>query len=91
MRSSHRGSDRHRGGPLGDIPDRVIAELRSAIDLMCKGRLLTISALLAARSELTTPPSNAGARSTPRTWSPSSVLAPGSRRANSSNDLRPRS
>lgn len=40
-----------------DIPDRAITELRSAIDLMCEGKACaTISALLAARSELTTPP-----------------------------------
>jgi hypothetical protein len=40
-----------------EIPDRAIAELRSAIDLMCEGKACaTISALLAARSELTTPP-----------------------------------
>ena len=39
------------------IPARAIAELRSAIDLMCEGKTCaTISALLAARSELTTPP-----------------------------------
>jgi hypothetical protein len=40
----------------GDIPDRAIIELRSAIDLMCEGKACaTISALLAARSELTPP------------------------------------
>ena len=39
------------------IPDRAITELRAAIDLMCEGKACaTISALLAARSELTTPP-----------------------------------
>lgn len=41
----------------GEIPDRVIAELRSAIDLMCEGKACaTISALLAARSGLSAPP-----------------------------------
>ena len=41
-----------------DIPDRAIVELRSAIDLMCEGKACaTISALLAARSELAAPPS----------------------------------
>lgn len=40
-----------------DIPDRAIIELRSAIDLMCEGKACaTISALLAARSELIPPP-----------------------------------
>ena len=40
-----------------EIPARAVAELRSAIDLMCEGKACaTISALLAARSELTTPP-----------------------------------
>jgi hypothetical protein len=40
----------------GDIPDRAITELRSAIDLMREGKACaTISALLAARSELTPP------------------------------------
>jgi hypothetical protein len=39
-----------------EIPTRAVAELRSAIDLMCKGKACaTISALLAARSELTPP------------------------------------
>ena len=39
-----------------EIPARAVAELRSAIDLMCKGKACaTISALLAARSELTPP------------------------------------
>jgi hypothetical protein len=39
------------------ISDRAITELRAAIDLMCEGKACaTISALLAARSELTTPP-----------------------------------
>ena len=41
----------------GEIPDRAIAELRSAIDLMCEGKACAaISALLAARSELTALP-----------------------------------
>jgi hypothetical protein len=41
-----------------EIPARAVAELRSAIDLMCEGKACaTISALLAARSELI-PPSN---------------------------------
>ena len=41
----------------GEIPDRAIAELRSAIDLMCEGKTCAaISALLAARSELTALP-----------------------------------
>lgn len=40
-----------------DIPDRAITELRSAINLMCEGKACaTVSALLAARSELATPP-----------------------------------
>ncbi len=40
-----------------DIPDHVITELRSAIDLMCQGKACaTISALLAARSQLIPPP-----------------------------------
>lgn len=40
-----------------EIPARAVVELRSAIDLMCEGKAYaTISALLAARSELTTPP-----------------------------------
>jgi hypothetical protein len=41
-----------------EIPARAVAELRSAIDLMYEGKACaTVSALLAARSELT-PPSN---------------------------------
>lgn len=41
----------------GDIPDRAIIELRSAIELMCEGKACaTISALLAARSQLIPPP-----------------------------------
>ncbi|HZE00915.1 MAG TPA: hypothetical protein VE155_04015 [Pseudonocardiaceae bacterium] len=40
-----------------DIPAGAIAELRSAIDLMQGGQACaTVSALLAARSELTGPP-----------------------------------
>lgn len=40
-----------------EIPAPAIAELRSAIDLMYGGRACaTINALLAARSELSTPP-----------------------------------
>lgn len=40
-----------------EIPAAVIVELRSAIDLMYGGQACaTISALLAARSELDTPP-----------------------------------
>jgi hypothetical protein len=40
----------------GDIPNRAITELRSAIELMRNGKACaTISALLAARSELTPP------------------------------------
>ncbi|MGH8966594.1 MAG: hypothetical protein ACRDXB_14880 [Actinomycetes bacterium] len=40
-----------------EIPARAISELRSAIDLMYGGRACaTINALLAARSELSTPP-----------------------------------
>jgi rRNA-processing protein FCF1 len=41
----------------GEIPATVVAELRSAIDLMRGGQSsATVSALLAARSELTMPP-----------------------------------
>ena len=44
-------------GHWDHIPDRAIIELRSAIDLMCEGKACaTISALLAARSELIPPP-----------------------------------
>jgi hypothetical protein len=40
-----------------DIPASAIADLRSAIDLMHGGKACaTVSALLAARSELTAPP-----------------------------------
>ncbi|MGH3902495.1 MAG: hypothetical protein ACRDTA_30410 [Pseudonocardiaceae bacterium] len=40
-----------------EIPAPAIAELRSAIDLMYGGKACaTINALLAARSELNTPP-----------------------------------
>ncbi len=40
-----------------DIPAGAIVELRSAIDLMCGGQACaTVSALLAARSELAVPP-----------------------------------
>jgi len=40
-----------------EIPADAISELRSAIDLMRGGKACaTVSALLAARSELTTPP-----------------------------------
>jgi hypothetical protein len=40
-----------------DIPAGAISELRSAIDLMCGGQACaTVSALLAARSELGAPP-----------------------------------
>jgi hypothetical protein len=40
-----------------EIPAGVVAELRSAIDLMRGGQeSATVSALLAARSELTMPP-----------------------------------
>ncbi|MGH3918944.1 MAG: hypothetical protein ACRDSG_07870 [Pseudonocardiaceae bacterium] len=40
-----------------EIPAPAISELRSAIDLMYGGRACaTINALLAARSELSTPP-----------------------------------
>jgi hypothetical protein len=47
----------------GDIPDHAITELRSAIDLMCQGKACaTISALLAARSQLIPPPRNQQAK-----------------------------
>ncbi|MGH3800158.1 MAG: hypothetical protein ACRDTD_08530 [Pseudonocardiaceae bacterium] len=40
-----------------EIPAAAIVELRSAIDLMYEGQACaTVSALLAARSELSTPP-----------------------------------
>jgi len=40
-----------------EIPAAVVSELRSAIDLMRGGQAgATVSALLAARSELTMPP-----------------------------------
>lgn len=40
-----------------EIPPAVVSELRSAIDLMRGGQAgATVSALLAARSELTMPP-----------------------------------
>jgi hypothetical protein len=40
-----------------EIPTGVVSELRSAIDLMRGGQACaTVSALLAARSELTMPP-----------------------------------
>ncbi|MDQ3765559.1 MAG: hypothetical protein M3460_30255 [Actinomycetota bacterium] len=41
----------------GEIPDRAITELREAINLMREGKACaTITALLAARSELPRPP-----------------------------------
>ncbi|MDQ4104253.1 MAG: hypothetical protein M3186_11275 [Actinomycetota bacterium] len=40
-----------------EIPQAAVAELRSAVDLMRGGQACaTVSALLAARSELNTPP-----------------------------------